>query len=147
MQPLSLAAMNDLSYGIIPVRFKGDVCELMLLQHRLGHWTFPKGHPEAGETPQQTAERELVEETGLAVVRYLSNSPFTEEYSFTSQQGIRVQKTATYFLAEVHGDIQLQFEEVAHYRWVELLEAADAMSFPEGRKLCYQVVHWMNSNL
>ncbi|KAK1752668.1 NUDIX hydrolase domain-like protein [Echria macrotheca] len=35
--------------------------------HGVGHWQFPGGHLEVGETPQQCAEREALEETGLSI--------------------------------------------------------------------------------
>ena len=51
------------SCGVI--LFNGQ--EVLLLQHpdskNKGHWDFPKGHIENGETEPQTALRELAEET------------------------------------------------------------------------------------
>ena len=50
------------------VRKNGEQYDLVLLRHRFGgHWSFPKGHVEAGETERQTALREVKEETGLTV--------------------------------------------------------------------------------
>ena len=44
--------------------------DFLLIQHSVklgekGHWDFPKGHMERGETEIQTALREVEEETGL----------------------------------------------------------------------------------
>lgn len=36
-----------------------------LMIRRNGRWDLPKGHIEAGETPEQAAEREIAEETGV----------------------------------------------------------------------------------
>lgn len=117
------------------------------MQHHLGHWTFPKGHAEPNETHNETAERELTEETGLTVSRYLSDICFTEEYHFLTHMGERVQKKVSYFPAEVKGDIQLQLIEVVSFQWVTLEKAINLMTFPEGKQLCAQIVQWMNSNL
>lgn len=139
--------MKDESFGIIPVHKINKEWEVLLVQHRLGHWTFPKGHSEPGETFHQAAERELVEETGLIVTRYLSEQPFCEEYNFLSQTGESIQKKVLYFIAEVTGQIQLQVAEVVQYQWVPLAGAIEVMTFREGKKLCSQVVQWMSSNL
>jgi 8-oxo-dGTP pyrophosphatase MutT (NUDIX family) len=43
----------------------GREVEILLLQDSKGRWTIPKGHIEEGESPRQTAQREIQEETGL----------------------------------------------------------------------------------
>ena len=78
-------------------------------------WSLPKGTPEQGETTEQTALREVAEETGLSV---------------------RIHKTVHYFLMESTGgdlaDHDHEFEEV---RWVALSEAETLMSFPTERRI------------
>jgi len=63
---------KDYSYGIIPVYHKiaevGDYY-FLLVKNCNNSWSFPKGHAEAGETEEETAQRELFEETGVGAVR------------------------------------------------------------------------------
>ena len=66
-------------------------------------WTLPKGTPDPGETVEETALREVAEETGLEV-RIVEPLP-SIEYSFV-QPGTRIHKTVHYFLMEpVGGDL------------------------------------------
>jgi bis(5'-nucleosidyl)-tetraphosphatase len=128
----------ETSYGIIPLRKNGLIWEVLLIQHQAGHWSFPKGHAEIGETPKQAAERELFEETGLKVDHYLAEEPFSEKYYF-SFQGQRIGKTVLYFLAQVKGDVLLQEKEVKSSLWVAVHQAEAVISFAEGKALCRQV--------
>ena len=53
--------------GLIYREHNGET-DILLLKHRCGgHWSFPKGHMEAGETEMETALLEIREETGLRV--------------------------------------------------------------------------------
>lgn len=129
----------ETSYGIIPLCKKAGEWHVLLIQHdAAGHWAFPKGHPEKGEEPRQTAARELQEETGLEVLRYLSHSPFMEKYHFFAK-GQRIEKTVMYFLAEVTGEVALQAEEIKAAKWVPLSEAATHVTFPAAKTICNQV--------
>lgn len=130
--------MKHQSYGVIPLRRKEKDWEVLLIQHQAGHWAFPKGHPELNETPKEAAERELQEETGLTVVRYLFEEPLIESYYFTWNKQL-VHKTVTYFIAEVKGHVRLQEAEVASSQWVPLSQATDLITFKEGQRICQQV--------
>ena len=56
------------SCGAIIYRIKDDNLEFLTISHRSdGHWGFPKGHVEKGESEEETAIREIYEETGLQV--------------------------------------------------------------------------------
>ena len=53
--------------AIVFRKFHGNI-ELLLIKHANGgHWSFPKGHVEEGETEVETALREVHEETGLTI--------------------------------------------------------------------------------
>ena len=53
--------------------------KVLLIQHIKGHWGFPKGHVEVGETERETAIREAKEETNLDV-EINENKRYTMEY-------------------------------------------------------------------
>ena len=96
-------------------------------------WTLPKGTPDAGETIEQTALREVSEETGL-VVRIVAPLP-SIEYAFV-QDGTRIQKTVHYFLMEpVGGDLSQHDHEFERVRWVAFEEAGALLSFATEREL------------
>ena len=96
-------------------------------------WTLPKGTPDPGESVEETALREVGEETGLEV-RILEPLP-SIEYSFV-QDGTRIQKTVHYFLMEpTGGDLSRHDAEFERVRWVRFDEAPALLSFPTEREL------------
>jgi 8-oxo-dGTP pyrophosphatase MutT (NUDIX family) len=127
-------------YGVIPLRQQNGQWEVLLIKHNRGsYWSFPKGHGEAGETSYQSASRELREETGLSVVRYLSDESVVEHYNFIAK-GEQVHKTVTYYLAEVEGELVLQKEEIMDARWEPFSLAETFITFKEGKSLCRRAV-------
>lgn len=100
-------------------------------------WSLPKGHIEPGETPEQAAEREIREETGIEghVVAALGTIDF-----WFMLQAQRVHKTVHHFLLEAHGgtlsDADVEVDEVS---WVPLEEVAGRLSFEDERRLMDRV--------
>lgn len=95
--------------------------------------TLPKGTPIAGETLEETAIREVGEETGLEV---RSRAPIGSiEYRF-AQGGLRIHKTVHYFLMEViGGDLARHDHEFESVHWLDLLEARERLTFDTEREL------------
>ncbi|MFN8620949.1 MAG: NUDIX hydrolase [Chloroflexota bacterium] len=125
------------SAGGVVLRETPDGRELVLGRRRRERdgvtWSLPKGTPNAGETLEETALREVTEETGLEVRILAPVGPI--EYVFV-QRGVRIHKTVHYFLMEVTGgrleDHDHEFDEV---RWVGLHDAETLMSFPTERRI------------
>jgi len=127
------------SFGIIPLRRQENSWEVLLIQHGAGHWGFPKGHPEPGESPQETATRELKEEVGVDITQFLSDTPLKDSYHF-SMKGKLINKTVTYFIAEVQGKVTIQLEEIRAYKWVPVEFAEEYISFRGAKNLCQQLL-------
>ena len=134
--------MKDVScYGIIPLKRLDGQWQVLLIKHKRGsYWSFPKGHGEFGEDAYQAATRELREETGLQIKKYLSEESIIERYNFVAK-GESIHKTVTYFLAEVEGEVILQKNEVMDAKWVPIVQAEGEMTFKEGKKICRRILH------
>ncbi len=134
----------DIAYGIMPLHLVGKCWEVLLVKHNAGHWGLPKGHPNPGELPKECAERELFEETGLTVQRYLSEVALSEHYYF-NWQGKLIHKKVEYFLAYIAGDLNLQASEIQDSQWIDLQKAPTLMSFSEGKKMCLQATQLLTN--
>ena len=96
-------------------------------------WTLPKGTPDVGETVEETALREVAEETGLEV--RIVEPLRAIEYDFV-QDGTRIHKTVHYFLMEpTGGDLADHDHEFEKVRWVPFEEAGSLLTFATEREL------------
>lgn len=96
-------------------------------------WSLPKGHIEDGETTEETAMREVKEETGISaqVLRPLG----TIDYWFVAERR-RVHKTVHHFLLEATGgELSDEDVEVTEVAWVPVGELEDKLAYADERKL------------
>ncbi len=114
------------SYGIIPIHKTTAGLEILVI-HMYGsaggtHWTFPKGRPEAGETPLQSATRECYEEVGITPDTIFGEQPLSESYTFT-YEGVSIEKTVTFFIGLVTDTaIVIQPSEIKEACWLPIAE-------------------------
>ena len=125
------------SAGGIVVRYEGGTPQLVVGCRRrdlhIVTWTLPKGTPNPGETREQTATREVREETGLDVS--ISRPLDSIEYWFV-QSGTRIHKTVHYFLMDqTGGDLGRHDHEFETVRWVPFDEAQSLLTFETERAL------------
>lgn len=106
---------------------------LLLFQKRSQTWSFPKGHMEIGETEEQTARREVLEETGLKAVLL---PDFRKEVFY--QLDNLINRKIVLFLSEVFGEPAIPENEIKEYRWVAANEAK-LLLYPEYAKLIDEV--------
>jgi ADP-ribose pyrophosphatase YjhB (NUDIX family) len=112
---------------------EGERGQEVVLAGREGMWVLPKGTPDRDERIEETATREVREETGLEVriVRALG----TIEYWFALPRQ-RVHKTVHFFLMEaLGGDMSRHDHEYAEVRWVPVAEARRLLSFDTYREM------------
>ncbi|MFP6594893.1 MAG: NUDIX domain-containing protein [Dehalococcoidia bacterium] len=90
-------------------------------------WTLPKGTPEEGESIEETARREVTEESGLEVVS--GPSVGENRYSF-GRDGIIYEKVVYFYLmSAIGGDTGRHDEEFDLVEWVPVKQAMEQLTF------------------
>tara|TARA_B100000029_G_scaffold354192_1_gene346974 strand:- start:547 stop:963 length:417 start_codon:yes stop_codon:yes gene_type:complete len=111
--------------------------EILLLQHsdkkKQGHWDFPKGHVEDGETELQTALRELAEETGITDVEVFPDFNHTISYHIM-KEGRRVFKEVTFFIGiTIKKKISISDEHQA-FAWLDYDSAIKRLTYDTAKE-------------
>ena len=127
---------RETSYGGVVVRpsADGEDFELLTIVPRGTRVTgLPKGGADPGETPEETAAREVREETGTHVdVR----ERLGEVSYWYRRNGRRIHKTVHFFLCRyVSGDTADHDHEVDEARWIPLRDAERLLTYPAERRL------------
>ncbi len=133
--------LMEKSCGAVVVRRRqGKVYTLMIRQNQ-GHWCFPKGHVEDEENEFETAEREVLEETGLKV-RFIDG--FRESVVYSPRDN--VMKEAVYFLAEpCGGKEKKQDEEISEMHWADVLEALALITYDNDAVLFRKAMRFLKN--
>jgi mutator protein MutT len=131
--------VDEVSAGGLVIDFSGT---RGLLIGRIDHkdatrerllWSLPKGHIEAGETPEQAAIREVQEETGIT--SEITKSIGVIDFWFMAG-GKRIHKTVHHFIfKEVSGELTPQITEVDEVSWFPLSEIVERLAYPDEKKL------------
>jgi 8-oxo-dGTP pyrophosphatase MutT (NUDIX family) len=121
----------EVSFGGVAVR-GGDVLVITPAGRRRVT-ALPKGAPLAGETGQQTAGREIREETGITV----DVGERLGDVSYVYRRGgRRIRKTVHFYLCRfVSGSTEDHDDEVDDARWIPLEQALTSLSYPGERRL------------
>jgi 8-oxo-dGTP pyrophosphatase MutT (NUDIX family) len=91
--------VDERSAGAVVFYKDGLEPQYLLLHYTSGHWDFPKGNIETGETEKQAALREIWEETGICDVDFLEGFRMTIEYRYRHGRRL-VQKEVVLYLAQ-----------------------------------------------
>lgn len=117
-----------------------DDGKVLLVKHNAGHWDFPKGHVEEGETEIETAIREVKEETNIDI-KIEKENKYISEYSPKEN----VMKTVIYFIGEkVGGEDKPQIEEVSDVEWIDVNKAVERITHQRSKEIMMQVIKDMN---
>lgn len=111
---------HEKSCGIVV--FKDN--KVLLVHHNLGHWGMPKGHVELGETDEETAMREVFEETGIEANII---EGFKEKITYFPKEGV---EKDVYFFVGIPNDDNLvpQLTEVSEAKFIDIDKALEIIT-------------------
>ena len=117
-----------------------DKNEILLILQTEGHWGLPKGHVEEGETEEQTAIREVKEETNVDVI---VNTNLRYRMVYNPKED--VEKEVIYFIAKnTSNDCKPQLEEVQEMKWLDIDNAINTITYENSKDLLRKVKKDLN---
>ena len=138
-----LECLYESSCGAVVFRdIKGEVKYLLIKNRRSAHWGFPKGHIEQGETLEQTALREVLEETGLHI-------NIIDGFSCVSKYKIRdkIDKMVTIFVGTTSDtSTVIQREEIEDFIWLTYDKAMNLLKFENDKNILESAYNFLNEN-
>jgi len=119
---------------------------ILLLQYPQGHWSFPKGHVEQGDTNHhETASRELKEETGIKSVVIDTTWESRTEYTFR-KKGRKTTKQVYWYIASTD-EVEVELsEEHNSYLWLNYADAESMLTFDQEKELLRSAVNHMEKS-
>lgn len=126
--------LEERSAGAIVVHRSSSGIEYLILHYPAGHWDFPKGNVEKGESDIDAAIREIAEETGLTDLKFINNFKKTIQYYYKRGETL-VRKSVTFYLAEANTkDVKLSYEHQG-YIWLPIDEALAKVTYQNAKNV------------
>ena len=124
----------EISAGAVVFRRKNKTALYLLLKKENNVWDFPRGLIEKGEKLEQTAKREIKEETGINDLTFIPG--FKKKIRFFYRfKGKTIFKTVYYFLAETKTETVTVSFEHEDYGWFDFSSAMQKLSFENTKKV------------
>ncbi len=139
----NIDCLYESSCGAVVFRKENDGIKYLLIRNRRSaHWGFPKGHIEPGESDEETAIREVLEETGLRI-EILPG--FVRKSNYTIQG--KIEKSVSIFLANtVDTDYTLQVEEIEECGWFDFDNALRTLNYENDKLILNEAKAFLNRN-
>ncbi len=134
---------TEKSCGAVVFRKSGNRNQILLIKHvNGGHWAFPKGHVENNETEEETALREIREETGLSVKL---DSGYRKVVTYSPKYNVK--KDVVYFVATAdNSETVAQEDEISQIKWVYIEDAINHVSYENDKKVLMGAIEYYIDN-
>ena len=134
---------REKSAGAVVFRKKDNKIYYLLLHYEAGHWDFPKGHIEKGESEEETAKREVREETGIEAIKIIKGFKELTKYFFRDTYNLKkgqekpslIFKTVVFYLAETKTkEVKISFEHIG-YKWLPYEQSLEQLTFKKAKEI------------
>lgn len=133
--------VKEKSVGCALFRKKDSGKEFLLLHYKAGHWGFPKGHMEQGETEAQTLRREVREETTLENIAIMPGFRQYTKYYFRRGQETVFKEVAFYLSESEKGEVKISHEHQG-FEWLPYETAMERLSFKNTKTVLKKAVEF-----
>lgn len=136
---------KEKSCGAIVFKRTKEGIKYLLLHYESGHWDFPKGHQEKNERDEQTAARELKEETGIEEIEF--EDGFREAISYYFKKDSEtIFKEVIFFLVQSATDEVTLSKEHIGYVWMNYEHASKRLTFSNAKELLKKADEFLKKN-
>ena len=131
LQSEKVLCFYEKTCGAVMYTEQGGERKYLLIKNDSGHIGFPKGHIELNETEEETAVREVFEETGFEITL---NKNIRSQYQFITREN--TQKNCVYFLAHYdYAPAKIQESEISQSWLVPYNEAILLLNFVQDQEI------------
>jgi uncharacterized protein involved in tolerance to divalent cations/ADP-ribose pyrophosphatase YjhB (NUDIX family) len=144
----AIRTVREVSAGGVMYRKHSDGIQIALI-HVRNRWGLPKGHVEEGERIEETALREVREETGLEgrVVKKLGDIRYAYRDKTKEGEPIRIYKRVHFYLLRyLKGDVRDHDHEVDEARWFPMDQVIKNLKFATERKMVHRALSILTAN-
>jgi bis(5'-nucleosidyl)-tetraphosphatase len=117
----------------------------LVLLYGGGHWDFPKGGIEEGESELEAAKREIREETGIQEVEFVEGFRRIISYTYTSNGDVVV-KSVVFFLAMTNSFQVVLSREHKAYAWLRFDDALEQLTFKTAKQVLTDVYTFLRNH-
>lgn len=137
---------TEFSCGALVYCIDNQQMRFLLLHYFSGHWDFPKGNKEKGESDIDTALREITEETGIIDVTFLEG--FKKEIFYKYKRNNQLMsKKVVYFLAKANStDVRLSSEHL-DFVWEQYEDALKRITYKNSKEILTEAYNFLINSL
>lgn len=125
---------SEHSAGAVVFREERKQRFYLVLHYEAGHWSFPKGNIEKGESLKETVVREVEEETGITDLKFIPDFKEIIKY-FYKREEKKIFKTVAYFLAETQTkEVEISWEHT-NFKWLSYEKAKEQVTYKNAERV------------